>query len=135
LEHLRLTITDEGVAADSLVVALDDDGHAFRVRYTVRCDSGWRVRELCAAVLDPGDEGPAPLRLLADGAGNWTTAAGAPLPALDGCIDVDLTVTPFTNTLPIRRLGWQRGQAVELAVVYVELPALFLTVDRRSLSV
>jgi hypothetical protein len=130
LEHLRLNADDEAVTADGLIIGLDA-GRAFRVRYTIRCDGGWRVRGLCVSVLDGGDEGPAPLRLLADGAGHWTTVDGEPLPALDGCIDVDLSVTPFTNTLPIKRLGWQRGESAELLIAYIELPALRVTAERR----
>jgi hypothetical protein len=44
------------------------------------------------------------LELISDGRGKWTDASGNPLPALDGAIDMDLSVSPFTNTLPIRRL-------------------------------
>jgi hypothetical protein len=50
------------------------------------------------------------------------------LPSLDGCLDVDLSATPFTNTLPIRRLNWQPGQSVELRMVYVDVPSLHLSV-------
>jgi hypothetical protein len=32
--------------------------------------------------------------------------------------------TPFTNTLPIRRLTWQPGDSAELNMVYVKLPTL-----------
>ena len=130
LEHLRLNVDDDGVLADGLVVGLDG-GRAFRVRYTIRCDGGWRVRELCVDVLDGGEQGPAPLRLLADGAGHWTTAEGDLLPALDGCIDVDLSVTPLTNTLPIKRLDWKRGESVDLPMAFVELPALRVTAERQ----
>src|SRR5207248_2737406 len=65
-----------------------------------------------------------PLHLRADGQGHWSTASGEPLPALDGCIDIDITVTPFTNTLPIRRLNFTPGTSTEISVVYIELPQL-----------
>jgi len=130
LEHLRLTVADGAVEADGLVVGLDG-GRAFRVHYTVRCDPGWCVREVCVAVLDGGDTGPPPLHMMADGAGHWTTAGGEPLPALDGCIDVDLSETPFTNMLPIRRLDWRRGESVEVMVAWVDLPALRVTAERQ----
>lgn len=64
--------------------------------------------------------GGASLVLRGDGAGNWRDGAGRPLPALDGCIDVDLRCSPLTNTLPIRRLGAQLQQRRELRVAYVD---------------
>jgi hypothetical protein len=35
-------------------------------------------------------------------------------------VDVDISVTPFTNTLPIRRLGLAPGESAEISVAYVE---------------
>ena len=35
-------------------------------------------------------------------------------------------MTPFTNTLPIRRLGLKAGQAAEIKVAYVTVPTLAL---------
>jgi hypothetical protein len=116
---------DSGVQADSLLVGIAS-GQSFRMHYILRCDSAWQTRELRVASLGDGDR---TLHLLADGAGGWTARDGAALPLLDGCIDVDLSTTPFTNTLPIRRLNWRRGQSAELRVVYVELPSLRLSVE------
>jgi uncharacterized protein len=46
------------------------------------------------------------------------------LPALMGCVDVDLGVTPATNTLPIRRLNLKIGEAVTLRAAWVKFPTL-----------
>src|SRR5262249_13642213 len=59
-----------------------------------------------------------------DGLGHWFDAAYKPLSGLDGCIDIDITATPFTNTLPIRRLDWQVGQSRLLHMVYFQIPEL-----------
>jgi hypothetical protein len=127
LEHLRLSADESVVQVDGLIIGIVDNT-AFRARYVLRCDPAWQTRELRVVVLD--DSQPA-VHLLADGVGHWTTPDGSALPLLDGCIDVDLSATPFTNTLPIRRLGWQRGQSAELRMVYVELPSLHLSVERQ----
>jgi hypothetical protein len=121
LEHLRLTLRSDRVSVDSLVIAAHD-GQLYRVNYEVRCDVRWRVRELhiTARTADTITS----LTLNGDGQGHWHSPAGAPLAELDGCVDVDLAFSPFTNTLPIRRLALQPGDAVELAVVYVALPTL-----------
>lgn len=121
LEHLRLTTDATGRRAESLVLGVDETGMSFRLRYDIRCDPAWRVREVRAEIL--GGSGRA-FHLLADGEGNWRDGDGAPLPELAGSIDVDLTATPFTNTLPIRRLGLGPGESAEIAVAWIEAPAL-----------
>jgi uncharacterized protein len=63
--------------------------------------------------------------LLADGAGRWRWEGGPDLAEVAGSLDVDLTVTPATNTLPIRRLaGLDVGQAVDLHMAWVQFPDL-----------
>jgi hypothetical protein len=52
--------------------------------------------------------------LLSDGQGNWTTSDGQAVSELRGCIDVDISVSAFTNTLPIRRLGLAPTGSAEL---------------------
>jgi uncharacterized protein len=114
LEHLRLTMHNGGVIANGIVIGLSD-GCPFSVAYEVRCDVRWRVRAVRTGV--PGSEPPG-VDLLSDGEGNWTTPDGRALPELRGCIDVDISVTPFTNTLPIRRLGLAATESAELSVAY-----------------
>jgi len=43
---------------------------------------------------------------------------------LEGCLDVDISATPFTNTLPIRRLQLQLGESAEIQVVYLAVPEM-----------
>jgi hypothetical protein len=59
--------------------------------------------------------------LLADGEGNWTTRSGESVPGLEGCVDVDISATPFTNTLPIQRLRLAPGESADLSVAYVDI--------------
>jgi hypothetical protein len=126
LEHLRLRIGEDGAEAEGDVVG-EEDGAYFRAHYVVRCDAGWRTRELIVDPLDERDR----LHLRSDGEGGWQDASGATLPELRGCIDVDLSATPFTNTLPIRRLDLREGESSEIAVVYVNVPAMRLDVSSQ----
>lgn len=43
---------------------------------------------------------------------------------LTGCVDVDLSITPATNTLPIRRLRLAVGESAEVTAAWVRFPAL-----------
>jgi hypothetical protein len=117
LEHLRLRVEESSIEADGVVIG-EEDRVVFRARYVIRCDPGWRTREM---VVDPLD-GRDPLHLRSDGEGNWSDTSGQDVPELEGCTDVDLSATPFTNTLPIRRLDLGVGGSSEIAVVYVDVP-------------
>jgi hypothetical protein len=101
-------------------VAVTIDGAPLLVRYTVRCDPGWNTEDV--DVLAESGRPLRRLRLRAAG-GQWRSNEG-PVGALDGAVDVDLGVTPSTNTLPIRRLGLEIGEHAELAVAWVRFPDL-----------
>ncbi|MDQ3943102.1 MAG: putative glycolipid-binding domain-containing protein [Actinomycetota bacterium] len=120
LEHLRLVASDGSTVANGLVIGMEG-GRPFRIGYEIRCDARWRVREIRVAAPDSGRPG---IDLLADGEGHWTTRGGEAVPELEGCVDVDVSATPFTNTLPIRRLGLGPEESAELDVAYVAVPEL-----------
>lgn len=126
LEHLRLAITVAGVEADGLIVMAAD--RPLRLHYEIRCDGGWACRGVRVASLP---EPAPPIELRGDGRRRWTRASGEHLPALDGCLDVDIAVTPFTNTLPIRRLRMAPGASADLVAVYVDVPALSVRPARQ----
>jgi uncharacterized protein len=126
LEHLRFSIGESGIEADGVIVG-EETGVTFRARYVIRCDPGWRIREL---IIDPLD-GRVSLHLRSDGEGSWSDASGQSIPEQKGCVDVDLSVTPFTNTLPIRRLGLREEESSEIVVVYVDVPKMRLGTSRQ----
>lgn len=126
LEHLVLKVGSSGMVAESAILATVD-GEAIAVRYRVQCNSEWRVRK--AEIARIGDERV--IELTSDGLGNWADGDGLAQPQLRGAIDIDISVTPFTNTLPIRRLGLKVGQSAEILVVYMELPRLAVKTDRQ----
>lgn len=51
---------------------------------------------------------------------------------LRGCIDVDLQVSPVTNTLPIKRTRLKVGSRVELTAAWVKFPSLKLAPLQQS---
>jgi uncharacterized protein len=125
LQHLVLTERAEAIVADAVCVVAEEG--LFGARYRIRCDPAWRCRELDVEIVGTD----ARLRLRGDGTGGWTDGDGAPLPALAGAVDVDLPITPFTNTLPIRRLALAARARAEISVVYVRPPDLTVEIDRQ----
>ncbi|MFF7707351.1 putative glycolipid-binding domain-containing protein [Pseudomonas sp. NPDC007930] len=120
LEHLSLAFRESLVMANSVVIG-ERGGTPYGLVYTVSVDAEWRTRLVDIA----SPSGSPSLRLWADGHGRWRDVeADRDVPALDGCIDVDIAATPFTNTLPIRRLPWQAGQSRTLRMAYISVPDL-----------
>ena len=127
LESLKLVEDADGVRVDSVAIGMDD-GRPFAIRYAIRCDAAWHVRDV--EIAEPRGRSTT-LALASNGMGRWTDGSGDHVPALDGCLDVDLSATPFTNTLPIRRLALAPGWATEITVVYVDVPVLRIGVSRQ----
>ena len=117
LEHLTIAPTEEAGAAvrvDSVVIG-DRGDRPYGVRYRIDCDRRWHVLSFLVETTTG-----ARIDLKSDGEGHWRTQADTPLPAFDGCIDIDLAGTPFTNTLPIRRLGLTpKDGTVNLTMLYI----------------
>lgn len=125
-EHLHLQVLSGAVVADGVVLGVAA-GEPFHVHYVLHCDPQWRVQQLLIERLD----GSRHIMLHADGHGQWTDEHGLLLPQLDGCIDVDISATPFTNTLPINRLPLAPGEARDILVVYIAVPELQLSVEEQ----
>lgn len=120
LELLDLDGDAEGASFHSAVIDADPTA-PFRVAYTIETDAAWRVRRLSIRELGGRERA---IELRGDGDGGWTDAHGAPLPDLAGCIDVDLTATPATNTLPIRRLDLQAGESATITAAWIQFPEM-----------
>lgn len=121
LEHLSLQVRDDVIVADGVVVG-EDEGARFGAAYQICCNALWQVRSVEVHVA-----GGASCVLTSDGQGNWRDDDGRAQPQLGGCIDVDISATPFTNTLPIRRLGAQLERRTTVGVAYFLLPGLTLS--------
>src|SRR6266481_140963 len=125
LEHVFLVAKAECIEAQSVAISGPASG-GFAAFYSVRLDSGWRVLEVQASVL--GAAGSVHLRRTEEG--EWFDGNDRLLADLGGAFDVDLSITPLTNTFPIRRLGLAVGDSAELTAAYIAFPEL--TVSRDS---
>src|SRR5690348_8977858 len=126
IEHLVLDEGSDCITAEAVVFGTTN-GEVFAARYRILCDTCWRARKIVIAQTGEAST----IELESDGAGKWIDESATPLPRLAGAIDIDISITPFTNTLPIRRLGLQTGQSENIVVVYVQLPGLSVTTDRQ----
>lgn len=111
----------------------EEDGPSFRgrvdvqeatpwsVEYQVAFDERWVTLGAEATVHDAA--GMRQLNLVREPSGRWL-ADGREVEACRGALDVDLGVTPSTNTSAIRRLGLAVGDTGELTAAWVRFPEL-----------
>ena len=100
------------------VIVGESAGTIFKVEYQLRTTMDWTTTYL--EVKSQLGEASDSLIFYGDGTGNWH-ANGQPLEAFKGCIDVDLPLSPFTNTLPINRLQLDVNTDAMVKVIYVDL--------------
>jgi uncharacterized protein len=100
-----------------------------RLDYQVVCNLGWQT--MSGKVTGwVGDEA-IQLELSVDAAHRWRLN-GTALPAVAGCIDLDLNFSPSTNLLPIRRLDLAIGQEAAVQAAWLRFPNFTLeSLDQR----
>lgn len=126
IEHLVLREGQDGITAESVLLG-QVNGDWFAARYRIVCNLDWRVQKVKVEMIGEERE----VELIGDGNSHWTNNQKTSLKELDGAIDIDISATPFTNTLPIRRVGLPTGQSADILVVYIRLPELIITTDQQ----
>lgn len=127
IEHCQLDRDSTGLRLSGVVAGIRESGDGGF--YLVTTDAHFRTREVLVWLTS----GPR-LHLHSDGLGHWHDLRdGSSLPALAGCIDVDLGMSPVTNTLPILRLGLDIGQTADIRAAYVPLPGEFPKFQARRM--
>ena len=117
LEHCRIWENSDGINARSVLIG-EFDGFAYGAQYDIQLASDWTFRSLTLRLQDGRV-----LRLLSNGLGDWKIN-GRRAPELEGCVDIDISGSPFTNTLPIRRAHFTDGVPQQFAMAWVPLDSL-----------
>src|SRR5918992_2835504 len=105
LERFELIQAADGWVLRGTILALEEQGPA-QADYEIFCEAAWYTRQVVVSVR--GAAGDRSLRLDVQD-GHWYED-GNEREAVRGCIDVDLSWSPSTNPLPIRRLGLEAGE-------------------------
>ena len=124
-ERLELSVEPEGVTVISTVLSLADGG--FRLDHRWRLDAEWRAQFV--TVDRWNSRGHQMLTLERVGRG-WRVD-GRARPDLDGAEEPDLSVTPFCNTLPIRRTPPTPGESLTIDTAFIHGPTLTVARSRQ----
>ena len=119
-----LSETAAGAVIEGTAV-FSESGRPCRLDYRVVCDAAWRT--ISARIMGSLDVTSIDVAIDADATRSWTLN-GQPRPAVHGCDDVDLSFSPATNLLPIRRSRLAVGQRVAVRAAWLRFPNLTLEV-------
>ena len=117
LENCILNTGAMGSEAQSIIIGTYDN-KIYQVEYRIRTNENWQT--IYCEVQSRHSDQRAHVILESDGRGNWTLD-GKTQYQFQGCMDVDIPLTPFTNTLPIKRLSLRNGDEHEIKVIYLDL--------------
>jgi len=120
-DYCGLWHTAEGWRLKGTVVGVLKEQRPMLARYEISCDEDWlthRVQVECKIGSDVKS-----LSLSLESRGVWRSS-GQDLRDIHGCDDVDLAVTPATNTLPVRRLNLKVGSSQSVTAAWVKFPEL-----------
>lgn len=120
LEYFEFRERADAIGLSGTIVMVDG-AVPLRAEYQIRCDRSWITQSVRVA-LTRGAESRE-LTLVTDEQHRWWSQ-GEELAQVAGCIDIDISITPSTNTLPIRRLALRPGEARDVSAAWVKFPEL-----------
>jgi len=120
-DYCGLWRTAEGWLLKGTVVGVLKDQRPMLASYEIQCDENWLTHRVAIERTIGSDVKT--LSLTVESRGMWRSS-GQELPGVRGCDDVDLALTPATNTIPIRRLNLQVGGSESVIAAWVKFPEL-----------
>lgn len=115
LENCLVKTNESGAVISSTIVGLYEE-KIYKIEYTIKTNIHWET--VFAEINCMHNDTIQSIRLEGDGKGNWIHNE---VDKFDGCIDIDIPLTPFTNTLPIRRLTLTPGESKDIKVLYCDV--------------
>ena len=125
MERLVLEPGPDGISVSATVICVEDGG--FRIDHIWRLTPDWSTLSLLVEKSDA--DGMTRIALERTGTG-WSVD-GVHRPDLDGADEPDLSVTPFCNTLPIRRLLSGAKDNLTLEVCYIDAATMEIRRSRQ----
>ncbi|MGX1308332.1 hypothetical protein AB7M35_003090 [Amorphus suaedae] len=125
LERMVLRVGAEAVTAEATILCLEDGG--FELAHRWRLTPDWRALSVQVEKVGPAGRTALTLERVD---GGWAVD-GTRRAELDGTDEPDLSVTPFCNTLPIRRMVGEKRRSLTLETCYVDAASMTVARSRQ----
>lgn len=116
LENCIIDSQNDGITINSTIIGFYND-IIYRVEYIIRLDRSWQT--FYCLVKSQIDHQSKKIEFIKNKNG-WTLN-GQFRPEFNACLDIDIALTPFTNSLPINRLKLKQGQESKVDVIYIDI--------------
>lgn len=117
-ERFEIIYDENFIKATGNLAGETEEGELFALAYTVLLDPDWRVK-----TVDIQDDRTGKSLQLTHEKSRWFNAAGKHMPEFDGVEYIDMSLTPFTNTLPIMGEDFDEPGRHEIEVIFIDLPS------------
>jgi hypothetical protein len=112
-EYCRITADNENISYAGVVVGASQ-GKPVDISYALETDSAFNLLTVSIQALDQ------PWLILRRTGKHWQDGKGKLLPEFDACTDIDISLTPLTNTFPIRKMHMAVGASKTVEVIYID---------------
>jgi len=113
-EVLKFNIAKGGFQVNSVVSGILNN-KPILIEYHINIDPKWKVKKIRVLSLLTSEK----LVLKSGDNERWYDEKNNEIPELKGCIDIDISLSPFTNTLPIKRLGDSLIERSKITILYI----------------
>jgi hypothetical protein len=112
---IHIHTVNEGIHGHGFAVGKTDNNIPFAMEYDMALTEDWDIKEISIkSFLDERTT-----RLVHDN-DKWYNGNYQHLSEFDGIEFVDISISPFTNTLPIKRLQLEGEQAQKVDIIYFD---------------
>ncbi|MGO8806204.1 MAG: putative glycolipid-binding domain-containing protein [Candidatus Bathyarchaeia archaeon] len=118
-EYGTIRYEEDGYVVDGKIDGTLNE-RSFDIEYEIDVNSQWQTILVKISWLMGVKKS---LCLHVEGKDNWLNSMSRVLKKFSGCSDVDISLSAFTNTLPIRRLDFRDNSRQTIKVVYIDLPS------------
>lgn len=117
LENCLVHQTKNGAEINSVIIGTYES-KIYRVEYQIKVNENWET--IFFELKSRHSNNTEHLKFEGDGKGNWFSNKKR-VDQFNGCTDIDIPLTPFTNTLPIKRLNLEQGEKQQIPVIYFDI--------------
>jgi hypothetical protein len=115
MEYCHITTHDTGSTYRGRITGVVNDKPVC-VEYELETDDAFHITSFNIRSFADGTENIS----LQKKNGQWMDASGHHLTQFDDCTDIDISLTPLTNTFPINRLKLNIGESKSIHVIYID---------------
>lgn len=115
LESCTVTRENKKITVNGVIAGLENS-MPVNVHYQIKLDEVFEIESL---LLTSYHDKVFEIKMIRKN-NKWFDGYGKLLQQFDDCNDIDIALTPFTNTIPINRLHLNPGESYKIDVIYID---------------